>query len=141
MGAFGFGGRKQSRSFGKATLSSSPVASLVLAAALVEGALTFVVKHARSQGLGVLASKDFDREPRNWKIDSLVASAAHGGDSAILDGPMRQRAEGLINARQRVHAGKMLSEFPDGTAPDLRPDEARDAKEPPSGWCVVCLSG
>ena len=66
--------------------------------------------------------------PRTWKIDDLVASAARGGDSAILDEPTRMRAVGLINARQRIHAGRMLSEFPTGSAPDLRPDEARDAK-------------
>ncbi|MFZ0692876.1 MAG: hypothetical protein WAN51_01780 [Alphaproteobacteria bacterium] len=107
---------------------ASPVAALVLAAALVEGALAFVVKYARDKRLAVFASKDFDGSPRTWKIDDLVASAARGGDSAILDEPTRMRAVGLINARQRIHAGRMLSEFPTGSAPDLRPDEARDAK-------------
>lgn len=108
---------------------SSPVSALVLAAALVEGALTFVVKNARSQGLGVFASTDFDGSPKTWKIENLVASAARGGESAILDEPTRHRTTGLIHARQRIHAGRMLSELPDGVAPDLRPDEARDAKE------------
>jgi hypothetical protein len=107
---------------------SSPVAALVLAAALVEAALTFVVRHARKLGLGVLASKDFEGNPRTWKIDDLVASASRGGDTSILDVSTRQRAESLIQARQRIHAGRMLADFPTGGAPDLRPDEARDAR-------------
>jgi hypothetical protein len=106
---------------------SAPVSVVVLAAALVEGSLTFVVKHARKLGLGVFQSRDFDGDARTWKIDSLVASAASGSDSAILDMQAKNRAEILIRSRQRIHAGRMLSEFPAG-APDLRPEEARDAK-------------
>lgn len=106
---------------------SSPVSAAVLSAALVEGALTFVVKHAHNLSLGVLGSKDFDRDSRTWKIDDLVVSAAAGNDTAILDETTKQRAFGLIRTRQRIHAGRMLSEFPAGV-PDLRPDEARDAK-------------
>ena len=107
---------------------SSPVSVSVLAAALVEGALTFVVKHARELGLGVLGSKSFDDNPRTWRIDDLVSSASAGKDSAILDASTRQRADRLILVRQRIHAGRMLSEFPGGP-PDLRPEEAREAKE------------
>jgi hypothetical protein len=106
---------------------AAPVSASVLAAALVEGALTFVVKHARQGGLGVFQSKDFDRDPRSWKIDDLVSSAATGGGSAILDLQTKSRAEALIRTRQRIHAGRMLSEFPGGP-PDLRPEEARDAR-------------
>jgi hypothetical protein len=106
---------------------SCPVAVAVLAAALIEGALTFVVEHARSRGLGVFRSKSFDSDPRTWKIDDLVASAASGSESAILDLQTKARAETLIRTRQRIHAGRMLSEYPAGL-PDLRPEEARDAK-------------
>jgi hypothetical protein len=106
---------------------SSPVSVCVLAAALVEGALTFVVRHARNRNLGVFRSKACDGDPRTWRIDDLVASAASGSDSAILDIPTKNRAEILIRTRQRIHAGRMLSEFPGGV-PDLRPEEARDAK-------------
>jgi hypothetical protein len=106
----------------------SPVAATVFAAALVEGALTFVVKHARGFGLGVLGSRSLDGDPRTWKIDDLVSSACAGQDAAILDGATRHRADELIKARQRIHAGRMLSDFPGG-APDLRPEEARAAKE------------
>src|SRR5208282_3699473 len=79
--------------------SSTPVAVAVLAAALVEGALTFIVKHA---------------------------SAASGGPAAILDLHSKARTETLIRTRQRIHAGRMLADYPAGP-PDLRPDEARDA--------------
>jgi len=107
--------------------NSAPVSALVLSAALVEGALAFVVKHAQARGLGVLRSKSFDESARKWKIDDLVASASAGKDTAILDTASRQRAEWLISARQRIHAGRMLSDHPGG-APDLRPEEAREAK-------------
>lgn len=106
----------------------APVASLVLAAALVEGALSFVVKHARDRNLGVFGSSDFAGDPRTWKIDKLVNSAARGGATAILDEPTRIRADNLVTARQRIHAGRILSDVPSGPVPDLRPHEARDAK-------------
>jgi hypothetical protein len=112
---------------GRADQNSSPLSTLVLAAALVEGALTFVVKHARSLDLGAFASSDFAGEPRTWRLEDLVASAARGSESAILDVQAKTRAELLIRSRQRIHAGRMLSEFPNGL-PDLRPEEAREAK-------------
>jgi len=107
--------------------NAAPVSASVLGAALVEGALTFVVKHARQSGLAVFQSKDFDRDPKTWKIDDLVSSAATGSASAILDPQTKNRAETLIRTRQRIHAGRMLSDFPGGP-PDIRPEEARDAK-------------
>lgn len=105
--------------------NSTPVAISVLAAAIVEGALTFIVKHGRESGR--FQSKEYEREPRNWKIEDLVASAAFGGPSSILDLQAKTRAETLIKTRQRIHAGRMLSDYPKGP-PDIRPDEARDAK-------------
>lgn len=105
--------------------NGTPVSASVLAAALVEGALTFIVAHARKSG--VFQSKDYDKDPRSWKIDDLVASAASGSPSAILDLQTKSRAETLIRSRQRIHAGRMLSDYPDGP-PDIRPEEARDAK-------------
>jgi hypothetical protein len=105
--------------------SSTPVAVAVLAAALVEGALTFIVKHARANGQ--FQSKDYEKDPRSWKIEDLVASAASGGPAAVLDLQTKVRAETLIRTRQRIHAGRMLSDYPDGP-PDLRPDEAREAR-------------
>jgi hypothetical protein len=113
--------------FRRADSLSSPVSVLVLAAALVEASLTFVVKYARDRQLGPFQSSDFDREPRTWKIEDLVNSAATGRDAAILDPASKARADNLIRNRQRIHAGRMLSEFPKGV-PDLKPEEARDAK-------------
>ena len=107
--------------------SVNPVSSAVLSAALVEAGLTFVVKHARSLGLGVFKSKDFDGEPKSWKIDDLIKSAATGGESAVIDQSTKVRAEELCRTRQRIHAGRMLSDHPSGPT-DLRPEEARDAK-------------
>jgi hypothetical protein len=105
-------------------MNSTPVAASVLDAALVEGALTFIAKHAQNLKLGVMGSKDFDRDPTTWKIDDLVKSAAAGQESAILDESSRRRTEALIRARNRIRAGRMLSDFPSGVVPDLRPEEA-----------------
>jgi hypothetical protein len=33
----------------------------------------------------------------------------------------------LIKVRQRIHAGRMISDYPAGV-PDLRPEESREAK-------------
>ena len=111
----------------QAARQTSSVTVTVLAAALVEGALTFLVKHAQSMSLPVFSSSDFDGEPKSWKIEKLIASAARGGDAAILDQATKNRAEGLVQTRQRIHAGRMLSEFPSGPI-DLKPEQARDAE-------------
>jgi len=105
---------------------TSPLAATVLAAALVEGVLTFVVKHAQDRGMGTMGSKDFDKAPQHWRIDDLVASAARGQD-AILDSASHLCATALVKTRQRIHAGRMIADY-QGGPPDLRPDEARDAK-------------
>jgi hypothetical protein len=109
----------------RSDVHTAPLSISVLAAALVEGALTFVVKHARE--LGAFRSPDFDKDARTWQIENLVGSAASGGDSAVLDLQTKARAESLIRTRQRIHAGRMLSEFPAGV-PDIRPEEGREAK-------------
>ena len=57
-----------------------------------------------------------------------MRSAAAGGDSAILDASAQLRADGLLRIRQRIHAGRMLSNYPGGP-PDLRPEEAREGRE------------
>jgi hypothetical protein len=112
---------------GRTDLVSSPLSALVLAAALVEGALTFVVKHARSLNLGALGSTDFEKDPQTWKLDDLLKGSTRGGDAAILNPQTKNRADGLLLSRQRIHAGRMISEFPKGV-PDLRPEEAREGK-------------
>jgi hypothetical protein len=116
----------------RSDFNTSPTATCVLSGALVEAALTFVVRHARALGLDTLKSTDFVRDPRTWKIDDLVNSAGRGGESAILKQGLLERARNLVHTRQRVHAGRMLSEYPAGP-PDLRPEEAREAKETTEG--------
>jgi hypothetical protein len=110
-----------------ANYTTAPVSSLVLSAALVEGSLTFVVAHARAKNFAVFRSTDFEGEPHTWKIDKLIKSAASGGEAAILDEPTRHRAATLTTARQRIHVGRMLSDYSAGV-PDLRPEEARDGR-------------
>jgi hypothetical protein len=91
---------------------SSPLSSLVLSAALVEGSLTFIVKHAQRLGLSVFGSTDLTKDPKTWKLEDLVSGATRGGDAAVLDAQLRNRVDGLlING-----------------VPDLRPEEARDAR-------------
>ena len=107
--------------------SSAATARIILAAALVEGALTFVVQHARSRGLAVFQSSDFQRTPEHWKIVDLIRSAATGGKDAVLTQDAKVRAETLAKARQRIHAGRMMVEHPGGP-PDIKPEEARDAQ-------------
>lgn len=124
MDASVLGGPKRSPSCELSIRNSVPVSASVLAAALVEGALTFIVSHARRNGQ--FQSSDYDKEPHTWKIEKLVGSASSGGPSAILDQQTRARADGLIRTRQRIHGGRMLSKYPGGP-PDIRPDEARDA--------------
>lgn len=106
---------------------SAPVSCVVLSAALVEGALTFAAKYARSAQLGAFQSSNFEGEPRTWKAEKLIESAAMGGSAAIFTPQIKARAEHLNKTRQRVHAGRMLGEYPGGP-PDLRPEEGRDAK-------------
>jgi hypothetical protein len=112
----------------RTTAPSSPTSTVVLAAAVVEGSLTFVARYARDAGFGLFASKDFEGESTRWNLASLIGGATQGGSDAILDNTTRLRAESLIRTRQRIHAGRMLSEHPSGP-PDLRPEEAREAKD------------
>ncbi len=102
-------------------------ATVVLAAALVEGALTFIVRRARELGHGVMGSRTFEDSPTRWCIEDLLSGASSGRENAVLNEPIRRRADQLMKSRQRIHAGRMLSDFPGGP-PDLRPEEARDAK-------------
>ena len=111
----------------QASAQTAPVTATVLAASLVEGALTFVVAHARTLNLGAMGSKSFEGSPSKWRLDELVSSAGRGNDAAILDNTTLLRTSSLISSRQRIHAGRMLSDFPGGP-PDIFPEQARDAQ-------------
>lgn len=104
----------------------SPTSMTVLSAAVVEGALTFLVRHVRTLNIGMFASDDFAGSQEKWKIDELIKRASGGFDHAILNQSMRLRAEMLVKARQRIHAGRMLADYQNGP-PDLKPEEAREA--------------
>ena len=108
----------------KSDPSSQSVSAAVLAAALVEGALTFIVKHGKTKGF--FLSPDYDADPRKWKIENLVKSATNGA-SPILPSRLKPRVDALIATRQRIHAGRMLAYYESTGVPDLRPDEAREA--------------
>jgi hypothetical protein len=107
--------------------ASTPLSAAVLSAALVEGALTFIVKHARALDLEIFRSPDFARPTTTWKMDDLIRQSGSGGAAAVLTPQAKARAETLCQSRQRIHAGRMLVDFPSGV-PDLRPEEARAAK-------------
>jgi hypothetical protein len=109
--------------------STSPLTVCVLAAALSEGALVFVVGHAKALGLSTLASKTFDESSKRWKFDDLLTSAAAGGADAVFDSKVKDRADRLNIIRQRIHAGRLMADQPTGPIPDTRPEEAREAFE------------
>jgi hypothetical protein len=101
----------------------------VLAAALAEAALTFVVGRAQTLNLATLNSKTFAESPTQWKFDDLLKSAAAGGPDAIFDQGTRDRADRLNTVRQRIHAGRLIALTPTGPIPDIRPEEPREAVE------------
>jgi hypothetical protein len=112
-----------------ANAALAPTTACVLAAALAEAALTFVVARARSLNLGTLNSKTFAESPTQWKFEDSLKSAAAGGPDAILAPPLRDRADRLNVIRRRIHAGRLLGENPSGPIPDIRPEEPREAVE------------
>lgn len=108
--------------------SHTPMTACVLAAALSEGALVFVVGYASKLNLGPMGSTDFkNTSSTTWKFEDLIKSASQGGQNAILDRKVQDRALQLNRARQRIHAGRLMADTPTGPIPDARPEEARDA--------------
>lgn len=105
--------------------SRNPTALTVLAAALAEAALSFVV--ARAQREGATLSKNLDASPRNWKFEALAASAK-SGQNPILDQQLYERCMRLNALRQRIHAGRLIEDSAALPTPDLRPEEPREAK-------------
>lgn len=107
--------------------AASPLSVLVLSAALVEGVLTLAAAYARDRNLPDFATNELASDPKSWALEKLLKAAAHG--NAVLDAQTKNRADGLILTRQRIHAGRLLSSQPKGVQiPDFRPEEARDAK-------------
>jgi hypothetical protein len=102
------------------------VAVTVLAAALGEAALSFVVR--RAQAAGLMKSIDLSK-PRGWRFVDLIKGAKSGDPNvgALLDERSAQRCLDLNDARQRIHAGFLIDTAPAGPIPDLKPEQARDA--------------
>lgn len=106
--------------------SLQPVAVTVLAAALCEAALSFIVPRAQANGL--MKSIDLSK-PRGWRFVDLVKGAKSSDPSvrAILDERTAQRCLDLNDGRQRIHAGFLIDAAQTGPIPDLKPEQARDA--------------
>jgi hypothetical protein len=66
-------------------------------------------------------------EPKIWTLEKLLKAAAR--NNAVLDAQTKNRTDGLILARQRIYAGRLLPSQPKGApVPDLRPEETSEAK-------------
>jgi hypothetical protein len=105
-----------------------PVAATVLAAALAEAALAFIVPLAKKQGLMKLLDAS---KPRTWKFADMVKGARSSAADiqGVLDERTAQRCLDLNDTRQRIHAGFLIDTVASGPIPDLRPEEARDANQ------------
>jgi hypothetical protein len=90
--------------------------------------------------LSAARSKDFEKDPRTWKIDDLVASAASGSCDAILDPQTKPRAETLIRTRQRIHAGECFLIFQLACRISV-PKKRETRRRPQTKWCVAYSTG
>lgn len=104
-----------------------PTATVVLAAALAEGALTLVASDVNKTG-ETMQGKVLQRDPREWHFAELVRMAK-GGSRPLLSQALAARCILLNDERQRIHAGRFLSAGTPAANIDIRPEEARDARE------------
>ena len=104
--------------------NGTPVSASVLAAALVAGALTFIVAHAHKSGVSNRRTTTRTRGPGRSTTWSRAPPQGAPQRSSICK-PRARNSHPLAAAR--IHPGRMLSDYPDGP-PDIRPEEARDAK-------------
>ena len=105
-----------------------PTAALVLAAALTEGALALIALDVRATGESMMG-KVFDQDPKNWKLTDLAGEARKGTRAIFSDPTLTDRCHQLNANRQRIHAGRFLSLKVLAPQVDIRPEEARYAKE------------
>lgn len=111
----------------RANEQEAPTSVIVLAAALLEAALCSVIERANAHGVTMPNLRAAD-DPKNWKLQTLVKEAKKGSQP-IFDGDVGGRGERLNDLRQRIHAGRFwMSGVPSGGF-DLRPEEAREARE------------
>lgn len=109
----------------RADPSLQPTTVTVLAAALAEAALAFVVPSAKQAGL----MRRIEAKPTTWRFSDLVKGAKSSDPAvrAILDERTAQRALDLNEDRQRIHAGFLIDRYEAGPIPDLKPEQAKDA--------------
>lgn len=105
----------------------SPTTVIVLGAALVEAALCAVIARVNVVG-GTMPNLSSQSDPKNWKLQTLVKEAKKGNEP-IFDGGLGDRAERLNDLRQRIHAGRFWMPGAPANGFDLRPEEAREARE------------
>jgi hypothetical protein len=105
----------------------APTTTVVLAASLAEAAFVFVAKEVRSTGLS-MQSKEMEKPPRQWSLNSLI-KAAKGGQAPLLDDDLGRRCERLNILRQRIHIGRFMKETTTPPSVDIRPEEAAEGVE------------
>jgi hypothetical protein len=104
----------------------TPTSSVVLSAALCEAALIFVVDRAKLRGTS-MQSKEFEKPPRQWRMDEIVRAARNGQDP-ILKSNVADRCLELSRMRQRLHVSRLIDPTDNPPRPDTRPEEAREAR-------------
>jgi hypothetical protein len=106
-----------------------PTMMLVAAASLVEGALTALVGRARElTGGGAFGSREFDRPPKDWKLEGLLKAArqAETGIFTSQTEPLYRDALRLNENRQRIHFARFLM-TDNPISIDIRPHDAENA--------------
>lgn len=111
------------------TLSDTqqPTATIVVAAAMAEAALSFVLRPAQSAGL---MSRTDVTKPRSWRFEEMANGTKSGKQDvrSMLSDRARARCLELNELRQRIHVGFLVSSNA-GPIPDVRPEQAREARQ------------
>jgi hypothetical protein len=110
----------------RADNQTSPTSVIVLAAALAEASLCAVISRARTLDATMTGVKVDD--PKSWKLVELQKFARRG-EKPIIVGDLVPRVDQLNEQRQRIHAGRYWIAGRPANGFDLRPEEARAARE------------
>ena len=101
-----------------------PLASTILAYALVEGALTVLVHEVPKRSSERL-SRSLEGSARGWKVQDILGFALRIG---AISQPLRARVLPVAEGRNRIHAGRLLALAEEGKPlDDVRPETARHA--------------
>ncbi|MEM7138168.1 MAG: hypothetical protein AAF500_16430 [Myxococcota bacterium] len=104
-----------------------PTSTLVLAAALAEGSLALIADDVRTTG-ETMGTKTLQDTPNRWKFTDLIDGAKRG-KRPIIDQKLSDRCGQLNDERQRIHAGNFLHKKVAPRKIDIRPEEAKRARE------------